>query len=211
MEIARSIDSWKYYRLLYFKWRYELTTAKKFLLTLAMAAITGIAAQVRIPLGFTPVPITGQVFAVLLAGVVLGKWYGGLSQVLYLAIGMAGFRWFAGATGGLPIGPTGGYLIGFIPAALLVGWFTDRYIAARKFLPQVGIMMVAVAIIYLFGTVQFALVMRTGFGDTLAMAVLPFILVDLVKAIAAAGLTTSFLPRAAYNGEVDRNRFTARF
>lgn len=184
-----------------FRWRQDLAWPKKLLLSIGMTALTAVAAQVRIHLPFSPVPITGQVLAVLLAGTVLGGTYGSLSQILYVGIGAAGVPWFAAAAGGSLIGPTGGYLIGFIPAAFFVGWFTDKHIGTRRLLPQLALMLGGVFIIYLFGAIQFAVVMRTGFDETLRMAILPFIPLDLTKALLAAGLTTRFLARVPNNGE----------
>ena len=78
-------------------------------------------AQVRIPLPFTPIPITGQTFAVLLVGVALGSRRGAASLALYLLMGLAGLPFFAGGASGMAyvLGPTGGYLVGFIAAAAL--------------------------------------------------------------------------------------------
>ena len=197
------ILQWRQTRYHLFKWRYELAIVKKLALSLGMAGVTGLLAQVRIPLANTPVPITGQVFAVLLAGVLLGKHYGALSQYFYVSLGIAGVPWFAGAASGFRL-VTGGYLLGFILAAALVGWLTDRHIRLRSIWWQTMLLMTAVGVIYLFGAVQFALVMRTGLLSTLTQAVLPFLPGDLIKALAVAGLTNSFLPRKSYNGEVDK-------
>jgi biotin transport system substrate-specific component len=100
----------------FFKWRFESKFAKKLVLAFFFACLTGIFAQLRFYLPYTPVPITGQVFAVLLSGVILGNLYGGISQGLYAALGVAGVPWFSGGKAGLEIftGVTGGYIIGFI-------------------------------------------------------------------------------------------------
>jgi biotin transport system substrate-specific component len=115
--------AWDLACLRFFVWRHRSTVAKKIALCFAAAAFTGLAAQIRVPLASTPVPVTGQVFAVLLSGVFLGRRYGALSQVIYVSLGAAGVPWFAGWTSGALLGLTGGYLVGFIPAAALVGWF----------------------------------------------------------------------------------------
>jgi len=211
MDRAVLVQNWKLKRYQFFTWRHELSVARELVFALGMACFTGIAAQIRVPLPFTPVPVTGQVFAVLISGVLLGGLYGGLSQALYVAIGAAGMPWFAGGVGGLSLGASGGYLIGFIPAAALVGWLSDRHIRLRGVFGQAVLMMAAVVIIYLFGAIQFALVMRTGLWGTLMGAVVPFIPVDFVKALAVAGITSALLPKASYDGEVDKDAYPGKY
>jgi biotin transport system substrate-specific component len=201
MEASVLASKWQLASYRLFTWRCGLSIPEKLVFALGLACLTGLAAQVRVVLFFTPVPITGQVFAVLLSGVMLGSCYGGLSQAFYLGIGAAGVPWFTGACGGLPLGPTGGYLIGFVPAAALVGWLTDRHVWLRGVWGQTALMMTAVGIIYLFGAAQFAVVMQTGLRATLAGAVLPFIPLDLAKALAVAVLTASVLPKVPYGGK----------
>jgi len=179
----------------YYEWFHDSVWTKKILLALLVAAVTGIAAQIRIPLGFTPVPITGQVFAVLLCGVILGNVYGGLSMILYITIGFAGVPWFSGAASGLPIGPTTGYIIGFVPAAFFIGLVTQKYKQTHAFVFLVGLMMVAVSIIYICGAVHFALFMKTNLKTTLYMAVLPFLPIDLIKALFTACTARILLPK----------------
>ena len=168
-----------------------------------MACFTGLAAQVRVPLPWTPIPITGQTFAVLLSGILLGRWYGGLSQVFYIGAGAAGLPWFAGWSGGIShlLGPTGGYLIGFILAALFLGHFVDRYIRARSFFPIFALMFFAnFILIYLPGLLQLSAV--TGARDIyklLTMGAIPFISGDIVKVIAAAALAKAITPKRAYH------------
>ena len=181
------------------------------MLCLALAGFTGLVAQLTVRLPFTNVPITGQVFGVLLSGVLLGRHFGGLSQLLYVGLGSVGVPWFAGGGAGLPLGPSGGYLIGFIPAAALMGWLTDRHIRFRSIWGQTLLLMTAVGVIYLFGAVQFAIVMRTGLWATLLGAVIPFIPIDLAKAWGVAALTSALLPKASYDGEVDRSKYPNRY
>jgi biotin transport system substrate-specific component len=193
--VVRTFDTWRQYSFIYFKWRCERTPLVMLLLSFGMAAVTGLAAQVRIPLAHTPVPVTGQVFAVLISGILLGGRYAGFSQILYVGLGAAGVPWFT-AGGLLP--HTVGYLIGFVPAAFLVGVLSDRYVRARLLLPQAGVMLGGVLVIYLCGALWFAVLMHTGLAETLALAVVPFIGFDLLKAFAAAGLASSVLPRRTY-------------
>jgi len=202
MDSSIALENWRPRTCQALKWLRELPVPRKLVLALAFACVTGIAAQIRFPLPFTVVPITGQVFAVLLSGVVLGQLYGGVSQLLYLAVGVAGVPWFAPGSAGL-FGPTGGYLIGFIPAAALIGWLTDRRIRFRTIGGQALLMMSAVGIVYLFGAIHFALWTQAGLSKTLMAAVLPFIPVDLAKALAVAALTSTLLPRKPYGNECD--------
>jgi len=117
MEIAARINQSKYD---IFRWRYDLSIPKKLSLALGMAALTGLLAQVRIPLPWTPIPITGQTFAVLLAGVLLGRRWGGIGMAIFAGLGFAGLPWFSGWESGL--GATRGYIIGL--SRRLFSWVT---------------------------------------------------------------------------------------
>lgn len=181
-------------KVAYYEWFRNTTWVTKLSMSLGLALATGIAAQIRIPLPFTPVPVTAQVLTVLLAGILLGSYYGSISMLLYLVIGFAGIPWFANATTGLPIGPTTGYIVGFIPAALFIGSITTRYRPAKGLLALTGLMIGAVGIIYLCGALNFAFFMGTNLNHTLAMAVLPFIPFDIVKAFIAALFARAVLP-----------------
>ena len=189
-------SEWTDVRHRLFHWRMNLAVSRKLALCLGMACLTGLLAQVRVPLSSTPAPITGQVFAVLLAGVLLGKHFGALSQVFYVGLGAAGLPWFSGWSPAALFGPTGGYLVGFIVAAGLIGWLTDDHFGIRRPPGQIILMTAGILVIYLFGAVQFAIFMKTGLKTTLAMAVFPFIPFDLAKALAVAALTTAFLPKS---------------
>ena len=207
MAISAYAERYRSWRWRAFRWCHELSTVQKIGLALGMAGVTGLFAQIRIPLGFTPVPITGQVFAVLLSGVLLGSGFGAMSQVMYIALGACGVPWFQGWNGGLAYlaqVPTVGYLVGFVLAALLIGRLTERYVGARGFWPQLGLMLIGVAVIHLAGAVYFAAVMHTGPLTTMELAVVPFIYLDIVKAAAVASIATALLPKTSYSDEVDR-------
>lgn len=201
------LDKYKDVRYNLFKWRCEASLIHKIILAFAMACVTGIAAQVRIPLPWTPVPISAQTFAVLLSGVLLGGWYGGLSQVFYIGAGIAGVPWFSGGGSGIAYisGPTGGYIIGFILAALFIGYFIDRFVRARGFFAIFVLMFFAnFVLIHLPGLLQLSVV--TGVRNIyklLSMGTLPFIVGDVAKVLAAAALAKGITPKQAYNGEVD--------
>jgi biotin transport system substrate-specific component len=198
-----------------FKWRYELSIPMKLTLALGMAIATGLLAQVRIPLPWSPVPLTGQTLAVLLAGVALGKWWGGISMGLYAGLGMAGVPWFQGMNGGLAYmaGPTGGYIIGFILAALFLGHFTDKYIKSRRFMSMLGMMLFAsLILVYVPGLIQLALWLNLVKGEPIAlsslltMGAIPFIAGDITKAVAAAFIARGVTPQKSYGREADREK-----
>jgi biotin transport system substrate-specific component len=143
-------------------------------------------AQVRIPLPFTPVPITGQTFAVLLVGAVLGSRRGTASLGLYLLMGLAGLPFFAGGASGLAylLGPTGGYLVGFIVAAGLVGLLAARGLDRR--IPSALLaFLVGEIVIYLFGVAWLSFYL--GVPHAIMAGLVPFIIGDAIK-LAAAGL-----------------------
>lgn len=205
-------DSFLQTRYRAFKWRYELTLVNKIAIAIVMAVITGVLAQVKFPIPWTPVPITGQTFAVLLAGILLGKWWGGISQVIYVAIGIAGVPWFTNGNAGLGafFGPTGGYLMGFILAALFIGYFSDKYIKARNFIPMLGIMLFSnFVLIYVPGLVQLGVWIHMVKGipvnvlEIIMMGAVPFVVGDIIKILAAAAVTKAITPKEAFNNEAD--------
>lgn len=205
MEISTESYFRKRYSL--FEWRSNTSTVNKVIMAFFMACVTGIMAQVIIPLPWTPVPITAQTFAVLMAGVVLGRRWGGISMLMYLAVGILGVPWFAGLTSGYTalLGATGGYLIGFIITALFLGYFTDKYIQSRNFRPMMGLMLLAnFAFIYIPGLLGLGLWMYLVKGSfptvltLISMGLLPFVLGDLVKIGGAAALTKAITPKEEY-------------
>ena len=213
MAIATRINQTKYQ---VFRWRHELAVPQKLALALGVAALTGLLAQVRIPLPWSPVPVTGQTFAVLLAGVLLGKYWGGISLGMYAGLGVAGLPWFAGGSSGLGYlaGPTGGYIIGFILASLFVGHFTDTYLRSRSFVSMLAIMLFAnFVLVYGPGLLQLGLWANlvkgqpTSFAALLGMGAIPFIAGDVTKAILAAAIARGITPKSAYNGEVDKGKW----
>ena len=168
--------------------KYRLSLKQKLALAFVFAGLTGLGAQFRVPLPFTPVPFTLQVFFVLLSGVILGGSFGGLSQFLYVVLGAAGLPWFAGFRAGYWVltGITGGYLIGFIVAAFLVGWFTGKHSWMKNFSAQLLLMFAAILVIYGFGALWVWMIFKADFLTTLFVSVIPFIPGDVVKAVSAA-------------------------
>ena len=215
MEIAARVSRAKYD---IFRWRYELSVPKKLALALGMACLIGLVAQIRIIIPWSPVPVTGQTFAVLLAGVLLGRWWGGASLAIYAGLGAAGVPWFAGLSSGLGYltGPTGGYIIGFILAALFLGHLTDIYIRSRSFLSMLVLMLLAnFILIYVPGLLQLGLWLNLVKGETVAfttllgMGALPFVAGDITKAVLAAAIARGVTPKLAYNGEVDKGKWSS--
>jgi biotin transport system substrate-specific component len=204
MEINMYINKYKNIRYEMFKWRHETKVINKIVLAFGFALITALLAQVKFYLpGNALVPITGQTFAVLLAGVLLGK-YGGISQCIYVGLGAIGVPWFANVTGS-----TIGYLIGFIIAAFFLGFITDRYIKSRSFKAMLPIMLFTTYVliyvpgmIYLFFYTQ-SLGLSLGIMGLLQIGVLPFIAGDIIKAVAAATITKIITPKKSYANEVD--------
>lgn len=202
-------------RLNVFRWRFELSLPVKLALALGMAALTGLLAQVRVPLPWSPVPITGQTLGVLLAGVALGQWWGGVSMAVYAGLGAAGLPWFTGWNSGLAYlaGPTGGYIIGFILAALFLGYFFDRYVKSRRFLITLGLMLFAsLIIVYVPGLLQLGVWLNVvkgepvAIGGLLTMGALPFIAGDITKAVVAALIARGVTPRNAFGRELDSDK-----
>ncbi|MCD6361343.1 MAG: biotin transporter BioY [Armatimonadetes bacterium] len=145
-----------------------------------LAMIT--AAHVRVPLPFSPVPVTMQTLVALLAGATLGPGAGASSMLLYLGLGAAGLPVFAT---GAAVGVTGGYLIGFAVAAALVGQAAR---AKRADMPVLAAMIGGSVIIYALGATWMALVLNMSAGRAIAVGVLPFIPGDALKVVAAFGL-----------------------
>lgn len=158
-------------------------------LILSGAVLTAYAAQLVIPMW--PVPVTAQTFAVLLVGSVLGATRGAISLLAYFSMGAAGFPVFSAATS-LSFGPTFGYLIGFVAAAAVLGWLSERG-WHRSVAGVIGSFAIANAVIYLFGLPWLALVLgNLGAANDIASVatagLVPFIVGDVLKMVLAAAV-----------------------
>lgn len=166
---------------------------KKMVFAALFASLTAVGAYVKIPLPLTPVPVTMQVFFVLLAGCILGSRWGTISMIVYLLLGIAGFPVFSGGTSGLGVlfGPTGGYLVGFIFAAFVTGKLSET-MHQRSLLKNSLHMLVGLCIIYIFGAFRLMQVADLTFQQTMVAGVLPFIIGDVISLIIAAFIATRY-------------------
>ena len=159
------------------------------LLILGGAGFVALAAQASISLPFTPVPITGQTFAVLLVGATLGMLLAIASLGVYIFVGALGAPIYADQTHGWDVltGQTGGYIIGFVFAAALTGFLAqERW--DRRFSSAVAAMLSGNVVIYLFGLPWLAAKLDTGLEDTLEAGLYPFVVGDLLKLYLAGAL-----------------------
>ncbi len=167
-------------------------------LVIGFALLVGVASQIRIPLPFTPVPLTGQTFAVLLAGAALGTTRAGISMLTYLALGLIGLPVFTEGGSGLEVvtGPTGGYIVGFVFAAAAVGFFSERGLD-RTLLGAVAAFGLGSALVYAFGVPVLMWATGWSLAQALLGGVVPFLIGDAVKAVFAGLL----LPQAHRLGD----------
>lgn len=158
-------------------------------LVAAGAALTAIAAQIQIPLW--PVPVTGQTLAVLLVGSSLGALRGALSMVLYVILGIVGLPVFSDAASGIPVilGPTGGYIIGFVFAAAFTGWIAQRS-WDRKILRSILAFLGGTVVTFAIGLPWLAFTLGLNVEQVLTGGLYPFIIGGVVKMLIAAGAIT---------------------
>lgn len=164
--------------------------------------LTAVLAQIRIPLPFTPVPLTGQTFAVLLAGAALGSRRGFLSQALYLVEGAAGLPVFAGAVGSLThlFGPTGGYLWSYPLAAALVGWLVERG-ASRSAWRLTLALGLSSALILASGTLWLHRFMGHAWNEAWLAGFYPFLPGDILKIALVGASLPQVLKRLEPSGK----------
>ena len=160
------------------------------LIALGSAVMSGLA-QLSFTLPFTPVPITGQTLGVLLVGASLGAWRGGAAMLLYLGEGAAGLPVFAGGAAGVhwltPAAPTGGYLWGFVVAAVVIG-FLAQLGWDRRLGSAIGAMLVGEVIIFSFGVPWLANLLGVSGEKALEFGLYPFVIGEVLKIMVAAGL-----------------------
>ena len=171
---------------------------------LVLCAVTAALTCVLAPVSFVitaAAPVTLATFAVMLSGTLLGGRLGALSQLIYLLLGIVGLPVCAGYTPALPriIGPTGGYLIGYLPLAFICGavysaWGRNAH-GWKKYAALTGGMLLGTAVLYAFGTVWYCVYSGTDVLAALTVCVVPFLIGDAVK-IAAVALLTPQLEKA---------------
>ncbi|MDH6215723.1 biotin transporter BioY [Streptomyces pseudovenezuelae] len=154
-------------------------------LVLGGAALTGLAAQIAVPVPGSPVPVTGQTFAALLVGTSLGARRGVAALAVYALAGLAGMPWFAGGTSGVSV--SFGYILGMILASAAVGALARRG-ADRSVLRMAGTMLLGEAIIYAVGVPYLAVAAGMSASAAIAAGLTPFLLGDALKAALAMGL-----------------------
>ncbi|WP_059170740.1 biotin transporter BioY [Bacillus sp. FJAT-27445] len=172
---------------------YEQLRLRRMILAALFAAITGVLAQMTIPLPL--VPITGQTLAIGLAATILGSRYGTMSILVYLALGAVGVPVFAEMKSGISIlfGPTGGYLVGFIPSAFIIGWYMEKtsFTMKNAMIANTIGMIVTLA----FGTVWLKMSAGLPWAGALKGGFYPFIPVGIIKAFLAASIGTGVRKR----------------
>ncbi|SDT74989.1 biotin transporter BioY [Actinoplanes derwentensis] len=155
-------------------------------LILGAAGAVGLAAQLSIPVPGSPVPITGQTFAVLLAGATLGAARSSAGMLLYLVAGVLGVPWFAGGTSGWP-SATAGYLLGFIIATALIGQLAALG-GDRRPSHTIGLMAAGHSLIYLVGVPWLAVATGSDLASAAANGLVPYLIGDVLKVLLAAAL-----------------------
>ncbi len=163
----------------------DLTLLKQTALVMAGTLLIALAAQVSVPM--FPVPMTLQTLAILTVGFALGARLGAITLLVYLAEGAMGLPVFANGHAGLPymMGPTGGFLVGFVGMAWIAGWAADNGLA-RRALPAIAVALFASAFIYLPGLAWPAAILGTEWSSLWSGWMAPFLVGDAVKAVIAA-------------------------
>ncbi len=161
------------------------TVVRDVLLVVGGAALTGLLAQIAIPVAGSPVPVTGQTFGALTVGAALGWRRGAAALALYLVAGMAGMPWYAGQSSGVNI-PSLGYVIGFVLAAGIVGALASRG-GDRSPLATIGTMVLGNAVVYAIGVPYLAASLGIDLGAAFDIGMRNYLLGDALKIALAAG------------------------
>lgn len=173
-------------------------TLKGMILAAVFAALTGILTQIQIPVDM--VPINLALFSVFLAGALLGHKYGALAMVVYVLLGAVGLPVFSGFSGGLHklVGPTGGYIVGYVACAFLVGFLSRRW--SLRFTMLAIAMILGTLACYALGTAWFMIVTGRDLATSLGLCVIPFLPGDAAKILLAALLAGRLRAPLVANG-----------
>jgi len=172
-----------------FSWSCDHSLTCKILISFLFALATAYGAQLRIPLPWSPVPITLQTFFVLLSGLLMGPCWGAVSQAIYVGVGICGLPFFTGmlAGWGRIFGPTGGYLMSYILVSFVVGLFSKRILYSKSSLRSVLLLsLLSLPIVYGLGCTQLAVWLSVngsfpGLFKIFTMGMFPFLIGDLIK------------------------------
>ena len=185
----------------------SIPNIRPMILASMLAALTAIGAFITIPLPFSPIPITLQVLFVLLAGLLLGSRWAATSMGVYVLLGIIGLPVFSGGTAGIGVllGPTGGYLVGFVVGAYVIGIiaeqgkdYSDQNNASccnhiNTIRPIVASLS-GLAVIFLFGTIWLAIAADLSISQAVAVGLLPFIPGGIIKVVAAVVIAKKLKP-----------------
>lgn len=174
--------------------RHSKTT--NLLLCAIFATITGVTSGIIIPLPFTPIPMTLATLAVMLTGGLLGSKYGSISMIVYVLLGAFGAPVFSGYTGGFGklIGPTGGYILGYILTAFIIGIIIEKINKKNSFYINIIAMGIGISTCYILGTLWFMISTNTPLWASLVSCVFPFLIGDVLKIVAGAMLIKKLRP-----------------
>jgi biotin transport system substrate-specific component len=199
MNVNLVMNRWDLSVRRYHAWMHETNYVNKTILAFMFASLTGLGAFIKIYTPLSPIPFTAQTFFVLMSGVMLGKYWGPYSQMLYVGIGIAGVPWFAGGTSGLVVvtGATGGYLIGFVFASAFLGFMSEGRATNRETKSLIGLNIIASLMILTSGTLG---LVALGFPPSQAIlfGFLPFLITDTVKSFVAGGASVMLTSKMPY-------------
>lgn len=201
------LETYRLKRFSFFQWQRQSSLTAKIAMACGMALVTGILAQVKFFLPWTPVPVVATQLGVILAAILLGRNWGGISMTIYALGGFAGIPWFADFNGGMAAvtGPTVGYIIGFILAAFFMGHLYDTQVEKRRVLPLTAIILFSqLVLVYIPGLIYLAVWLSFIGGQTVSLALvlwmgyIPFFFIDVLKSLVGAAAAKAVLPMEEY-------------
>lgn len=169
-------------------------STKQLVICSIFAAITSILAQISIPLPFTAVPLSMQITAIVITGLLLGAKCGVVSVVIYLLLGAIGLPVFTMFKGGINVlfGPTGGYLLAYPLMVFIIGYSKEKFGFGVK---TVLNMLLALLLVYILGTIMFSVITGNTIAQSIILCVVPFVLPDLIKLVLAFSISSAVSKR----------------